>query len=405
LQERAVTQFQQLSAPIAAKAVEDTAFYRYGRLLSRNDVGFDAAHLSDSVADFHAKALRRQAAFPAAMLATATHDHKRGEDARARLAVLSEHAAEWASALPRWIEHCLPLRRAVDGAPLPHAADIAMLLQMVVGAWPLDLDIHDNARRGAFAERLGQWQEKALREAKLATDWSLPNERYEAAARALLMSLVARNAAPELLSDIVSFAERISAAGAVNSLAQTLLKLTAPGVPDIYQGTEFWDFSLVDPDNRRPVDFTARAAGLDATPIGELAKGWRDGRIKQAVIAQVLLLRCTRPELFQGSYDPIEVRGEYADRVIAFARRSGPDLAIVVVPRAASGLLRNGQEIGFDPHAWKDTVLATRNASPLVNVFDQQKCGFDTATIAVGDLLEWLPFALLASPDIARGST
>jgi maltooligosyltrehalose synthase len=146
------------------------------------------------------------------MLATATHDHKRGEDLRARLAVLSERAAEWASAVPGWIEQCRPLRRALDGTSLPHAADIAMLLQMIVGAWPLDLDMHDDAGRAAFAERLGQWQEKALREAKLATDWSLPNERYEAAARALLISLVARNAAPELLSGLVAFAERISPA-------------------------------------------------------------------------------------------------------------------------------------------------------------------------------------------------
>ena len=199
-----------------------------------------------------------------------------------------------------------------------------MLLQMIVGAWPLDLGVDDAEGRRAFAERLAQWQEKALREAKLATDWAEPNETYETAARDLLVALVEKNAAPELLGDIVAFAQRISAAGAVNGLAQTLLKLTVPGVPDIYQGTEFWDFSLVDPDNRRPVDFAARAAGLDAAPLADLAAHWRDGRIKQAVIARTLALRRERPALFaDGSYEPIAVRGEHADRVIAFARRLG----------------------------------------------------------------------------------
>ena len=181
IQARAVTQFQQLSAPVAAKAVEDTAFYRYGRLLSRNDVGFDVTRFSDSAADFHAHVLRRQADFPHAMLATATHDHKRGEDVRARLAVLERDADDWAAAVPRWIAQCDPLRSAA----LPHPGDIAMLLQMIVGAWPLDLGVDDAEGRRAFAERLAQWQEKALREAKLATDWAEPNETYENAAREL----------------------------------------------------------------------------------------------------------------------------------------------------------------------------------------------------------------------------
>ena len=286
MQDRAVTQFQQLSAPIAAKAVEDTAFYRYGRLISRNDVGFDAANFSDHASDFHAHALKRRAEFPHAMLATATHDHKRGEDVRARLAVLSEYADEWASALPGWIAQCERMRRMGDGALLPHAGDIAILFQMIVGAWPLDLDMRDDKGRAAFAERLAQWQEKALREAKLGTDWAAPNETYETAAREMLLSLIARNAAPALLAEIAAFTERIAPAGAVNGLAQTLLKLTAPGVPDIYQGTEFWDFSLVDPDNRRPVDFAVRTRALGTAPVGSLTRTWRDGRIKQALIAR-----------------------------------------------------------------------------------------------------------------------
>jgi (1->4)-alpha-D-glucan 1-alpha-D-glucosylmutase len=399
IQNRAVTQFQQLSAPIAAKAVEDTAFYRYGRLLSRNDVGFEAAALGIGPADFHARVLRRQADFPYAMLATATHDHKRGEDVRARLAVLSEKATEWASVLPRWIEKCRALRRRSGGAMLPDSGDIAMLLQTIVGAWPLDLDTGDQKARRAFAERLARWQEKALREAKLATDWTVPNQEYESAARRLTMALVGDNALPDLFNDIAAFAARISAAGAVNGLAQTLLKLTVPGVPDLYQGTELWDFSLVDPDNRQPVDFAPRIAALDS-PLAPLTQTWRDGRIKQAVIARTLALRRACPALFaDGSYEPLEVRGAFADRVIAFARRRGGDMVVVVAPRTASQMLRREHDILFDPAAWRDTCVETGNAT-LTNLFRTSEQA--SASISVGALLNEFPVALLVSRNIGQ---
>ncbi len=190
LQDAAVTRFQQLSAPIAAKAVEDTAAYRYGRLLSRNDVGFEMARLGIDVGEFHARSSRRGENYPQAMLATATHDHKRGEDVRARLAVISEVPDEWARVLPDWIARADHLRRTTGAVAAPNAADLAMLLQMIAGAWPLDLSIDDSAGRAAFAQRLAAWQEKALREAKLATDWGCPNEAYENAARELLIGLV-----------------------------------------------------------------------------------------------------------------------------------------------------------------------------------------------------------------------
>jgi maltooligosyltrehalose synthase len=324
------------------------------------------------------------------MLATATHDHKRGEDVRARLAVLSEVADEWAAALPRWIAQCGPLRAAAQ----PHAGDIAMLLQIIVGAWPLDLGVDDAEGRRAFAERLAQWQQKALREAKLATDWAEPNEAYESAARDLLIALIATNAAPELLAGIVAFARRISAAGAVNGLAQTLLKLTVPGVPDIYQGTDFWDFSLVDPDNRRPVDFAARAAALEVTPLEDLAAHWRDGGIKQAVIARTLALRKEQPALFAaGSYEPITVRGEHADRVVAFARRLGSEVMVVAVPRIASPLLEVGT-IRFAPGAWTNTALGFDADETLVDLFSMKKFR-GNAQIAIGELLSRMPIALL----------
>jgi (1->4)-alpha-D-glucan 1-alpha-D-glucosylmutase len=402
-QHRAVTQFQQLSAPIAAKAVEDTAFYRYGRLISRNDVGFEADVLGIGPADFDARVLRRQPDFPHAMLATATHDHKRGEDARARLAVLSEEANEWASVLPDWIERCRPLRHRSDDALLPHGGDIAMLLQTLVGAWPLDLEPQNHEGRRSFAERLARWQEKALREAKLATDWSAPNQEYESAARHLTMALVADSALPDLLNEIAAFARHVSPAGAVNSLAQAVLKLTVPGVPDFYQGTEFWDFSLVDPDNRRPVDFAARAASLGDSPLPSLAQHWRDGRIKQAVIARTLALRRACPALFaEGNYEPLAVRGAFAERVIAFARRFKDHVLVTIVPRVASQMLRCKGDLLFDEAAWGDTAVEARNKN-LTGLFSESQSHQSSENrIQVGRALRDFPIALMLSPAVAR---
>jgi len=204
---RALTAFHQLSAPVAAKAVEDTAFYRYGALLSRVDVGFDPACFAMTAADFHAAGHARRKHFPSSMLATATHDHKRGEDVRARLAVLSEIPDEWAAALERWIRQSAPLCGAIAGGPAPHPRDTALLFQTIVGAWPPTLTIDDTDGCKNFAERLVGWQQKALREAKLATDWIVPNEPYESAARAFLTRLFAGEA--DLLPDIARFAHRI----------------------------------------------------------------------------------------------------------------------------------------------------------------------------------------------------
>jgi (1->4)-alpha-D-glucan 1-alpha-D-glucosylmutase len=397
-QDIAVTRFQQLSAPIAAKAVEDTAAYRYGRLLSRNDVGFDIARLGIDTAQFHARSARRHRDHPNSMLATATHDHKRGEDVRARLAVISEVPDEWARVLPDWIARIAPFCRHIDAATMPSAADIAMLLQMIVGAWPLDLSINDDEGRAAFAQRLAGWQQKALREAKLVTDWTSPNEAYESAARELLIALVERRELPDLLDDIAAFIQRISPAGAVNGLAQVLLKLTAPGVPDLYQGTDYWDFSLVDPDNRRPVDFAARSASLGSTEMDAALADWRDGRIKQALIARTLAFRHAHPRLFaEGSYAPIAVTGALADHLVAFARRHDSDIAITAVPRFPHALLSEYGRITFGPSVWKDTVLSIEAASPVVwrNIFDDQAIRSANGKIAAISIFDRSPVALL----------
>jgi (1->4)-alpha-D-glucan 1-alpha-D-glucosylmutase len=347
--------FQQLSAPLAAKAVEDTAYYRYGVLLSRNEVGADVRRFSASVADFHAACLTRRKEFPDAMLATATHDHKRGEDVRARLAVLSEIPNEWERAVRRWLELNTPHRRIGDAA-MPSPGDEVMLYQMIIGAWPTgQFDLRE------YTERLAGWQLKALREAKLATDWTAPNLEYEDAARSFLYTIMADEG---FVSDASAFARRIEPAGAVNGLAQTLLKLTVPGVPDIYQGAEFWDLSMVDPDNRRPVDFTRRFAALnaDATPVA-LAACWRDGRVKQALIRRTLALRREVPELFaRGEYRPIDVSGLLAAHVVAFLRSRGDAVCIVVVPRLAARLLglpdtANETAITIPAAVWRSTTL------------------------------------------------
>jgi (1->4)-alpha-D-glucan 1-alpha-D-glucosylmutase len=316
--------FQQLSAPIAAKSVEDTGFYRYGRLLSRNDVGFDPHRFASTPADFHRMMLARLQTGPNAMLATATHDHKRGEDVRARLAVLSEQPDLWIRHLKDWIS------RSPDALD---PADLAMLFQSVVGAWPLDLALDDKAGRTDFARRLIGWQEKALREAKLRSNWSDPNQDYEAAARNFIQQLIAEDCQLALLTDVFSFIQEIAAAGAVNGLAQVALKLTVPGMPDIYQGTEFWDFSLVDPDNRRPVDFDARRKSLGALSASDASASWRNGRIKQLLAHRLLGLRRAKPELFAlGSYEPLDA----GDHIIAFRRCLGSDSVSVAVPRLPS---------------------------------------------------------------------
>jgi len=315
LQAVALTRFEQLSASLCAKAVEDTAFYRYGRLLSRNDVGFDPRHFASTITNFHRRMQYRASLIPHTMLATATHDHKRGEDVRARLAVLSEIPERWTRVLERWLDFSASCRSKLHD--MPSTGDAAILFQAIVGAWPDRLTKTDLQGLKIYRKRLAAWQCKALREAKLNTDWSEPNAKYEAAANDFLEWIF--SGSPQLLAEIADFVGNVRAAGAAKSLAQTLLKLTAPGVPDFYQGTEYWDFSLVDPDNRSPVDFTGRRTSFDALtshpPTGN------DNRTKQFLIARVLAVRRNLPELFsKGAYKPLEILGPAQENFIGFAR-------------------------------------------------------------------------------------
>jgi (1->4)-alpha-D-glucan 1-alpha-D-glucosylmutase len=426
----ATTAFAQVTAPLAAKAIEDTAFYRYGRLLSRNEVGADPGEFALSVEAFHEANLERARRFPHALIATATHDHKRGEDVRARLAVLSEIADEWTATLRAWSTLNAPHRRAVGpiesgDAPglsmactpvpgptpgwAPGPAAEAMLYQTLVGAWPYDLD-HTNADAvHAFAERVAQWQLKAMREAKLQTSWHAPDEAYEGAARAFMFDVLAPQRRDGFLQALASFVGRIARAGAINSLLQTLLRMTCPGVPDLYQGTELWDLSLVDPDNRRPVDFAQRRTWLVDTPPSEQLNNWRDGRVKLGVVHRALTLRAVSPALFlQGSYIPLTISGSRAQHAIAFARQHGDAYAIVIGTRLAMPLLSDTSDVPLvDPAAWEDTWIELPSALAGRALFDCLSTAApkadETGRLLLRDALTALPVALLVEEGVPRG--
>lgn len=339
----ALRRFEQLSAPLAAKAVEDTAFYRYGRLLSRNDVGFHAARLSLEPAEFLAAAAARQRHFPAAMLATATHDHKRGEDVRARLAAISERPEAWIAAASDWLRH--PLAAGID------PADAYQILQTLVGAWPLD-----EAQLGDFGARVAGWSLKALREAKLRSSWTAPDEAYEAACAAFIAGVLDDR---DLRADLAGFVDRIAPAGALNGIVQSILRCTMPGVPDGYQGTDQWDFSLVDPDNRRPVDYAARQPVAAFADMPAHLAAWRGGRAKQAAIAHLLGLRRAHPALFTtGALAPAMVSGERSDRLIAFTRRTDDAALLVVLPIRSAAAVRAEPALSIDSEWWGDTAVA-----------------------------------------------
>ena len=379
----AVRRFNQLAAPIAAKAVEDTAFYRYGRLLSRNDVGFDPRIAGLSAEEFHKRVAARAAAFPHAMLTTATHDHKRGEDARARLAVLSEIPAVWRQEAEHWLAGAPP---ALD------KGDVYQLLQTLLGAWPF-APVEDAEE---FSRRIETWCRKFLREAKLRSAWTSPDEPYENAFIAFARGLLDN---PEFRRDMDRFVARIAPQAIANSLAQTVLRMTVAGVPDIYQGRERWDFSLVDPDNRTPVDFAARRASQDkVVPLGANPESWRDGRQKQALVSRLLNARRLYPDIFrEGRYEPIAITGPRAAHAIAFIRRSGPRYAIVGAALRCAEALVGHEEIVPPTDWWGDTELTTVPAASTAFREILTDTTFSAAPTLVADLFGVLPVSVLVA--------
>ncbi|MEX0679063.1 MAG: malto-oligosyltrehalose synthase [Pirellulales bacterium] len=337
-----VLKFQQVTGPVTAKGLEDTAFYRYYPLASLNEVGGDPATPGTSVEHFHRRIQEQVATWPHTMLATGTHDTKRGEDMRARLNVLSEVPEEWEAKLSRWQAANAQARSELDGEAVPDANEEHLIYQTLVGTWPVgQLDVKAT---NEYVDRIVRYLDKALREAKLHTSWLNPYDEYDQAVAGFIRAILADAKSP-FVQDLDEFVRSISDAGFVNSLAQTLVKLCVPGVPDLYQGVEFWDFNLVDPDNRRPVDFAARRKALAhlaarakagvAHLAAELLANWPDERIKLFVIWRALQLRGERGELLSGRYEPLETEGPRKENLCAFARVEGARWTACIVPRFA----------------------------------------------------------------------
>lgn len=360
--------FQQFTGPVMAKALEDTVFYRYARLLCLNEVGGEPGRFGTSASAFHHVNQERRTRFPFGLLATATHDHKRGEDTRLRIAVLSEMPEGWHARVQRWVRLNRLKKKQDDkkhggGARTPSRNDEYIFYQTLVGAWPPGLSPDAAEGLAALADRLVAYMLKAVREAKVRTSWANANPAYEEGVEQFVRAVLDPARSAPFLADVAGLVAEIGPAAAVNGLAQTLLKLTVPGVPDLYQGTEWWDFSLVDPDNRRPVDYTARAAALAANaPLDTLLEHWADGRVKQRVIAATLTLRKTDPALFAtGDYRPVEVTGEGDTHIVAFERRGrsgeGEASMVVVVPRLVLGRMAGTDRPLPPPDTWGDTAL------------------------------------------------
>jgi (1->4)-alpha-D-glucan 1-alpha-D-glucosylmutase len=350
---RFVQRFQQLSGPAAAKGIEDTAFYSYAPLLSRSEVGGGPeSALSVAVADFHEGCRARAERWPQALLATTTHDTKRTADVRSRLDVLSEIPQEWNDTVDRWRRTNQVHKRTVGERRDPDPNTVHHLLQAVVGVWPLELTDLEAAgptadhRLAGLRDRLKEYAIKAAREAKLRTNWTEPDAEFEAALQDYVEAILCPDRSAEFLDDLARFVVRIAHAGLRNSLSRTLLHLTAPGIPDLYQGDELWNLALVDPDNRRPVDFDRRrqllhqVASRFADPgqrhqlLEEMLLCPEDGRLKLHLIRAVLHARRDRAELFRfGSYEQLGVDGPAREQVIAFARQYGAQRAVVVASR------------------------------------------------------------------------
>jgi (1->4)-alpha-D-glucan 1-alpha-D-glucosylmutase len=406
--------FQQFSAPVTAKGLEDTAFYRYNRLVSLNEVGGDPQRFGISVAEFHRANGERAKSWPHAMLATSTHDSKRSEDLRARIDVLSELPAEWRLHVSRWRRFNRPLRRKLEAMEAPSRNDEYLLYQTLVGAWPGGELQPDGL--ADFLERIERYMLKVVREAKSASSWLNPHEGYEGAFTAFVRRLLTPPGNHRFMEDFVPFQRRVAWFGMLNSLSQTLLKLASPGVPDIYQGCERWSLSLVDPDNRRAVDHTANRESLrgmqSASGAGERARASLarellahidDGRLKQFIVWRALALRREREALFRdGAYVPLAISGEHADHLCAFARLLDDDCVIAIAPRLACTLMGGETLVPIGEEVWGDTCIRLANM-PRRHLWSDAISG-TRVTAGDGDelpaalALATVPAALLAPP-------
>jgi (1->4)-alpha-D-glucan 1-alpha-D-glucosylmutase len=405
---RFIGKFQQITAPVAAKGIEDTAFYVYNRLLSLNEVGFDPTRFGAEAGVVHDWMAERQRQWPGALSATSTHDTKRGEDVRARLNVLSEIPGAWKAAVTKWRALNRRFKVEVTGTPAPDPNEEYLLYQTLVGVWPFDADPTEMDRR------VTAYMTKALRESKVHTSWLSPNEEYEHAVHEFVHAILDRRRAGVFLQAFEEFQRRVAELGIYNSLAQLLIKITAPGVPDFYQGTELWDLSLVDPDNRRPVDYSKRRALLAGlsnieacqTPAAcadELLQHRRDGRVKMFVATRALHVREARRRVFDsGTYVPLEAKGARRDSLFAFARQHEDQVAITCVPRLIGSLIPDVKSPPVGSSVWGDTridLAACPHARPFLNVFTgariEPQIVDGRPTMPASQVFERFPAALL----------
>ncbi len=395
--------FQQLTSPVMAKALEDTCFYRHVSLLSLNEVGGDPRRFGLTPAAFHRLNELRLQYWPHSMLTTSTHDSKRSEDVRARLDVLSEIPLDWGARVTKWRRFNRAKRRRLDGRTVPSRHEEYLFYQTLVGSWP----IADRAPAMTdYRARIEAYMVKALREAKVNTSWANPDSRYEDLFLAFVKDTLSDASRNPFIDDVDDLARAISAPGFLNGLSQTLLKLTSPGVPDIYQGNELWDFSLVDPDNRRPVDYAHRAALLAALEeiaenparvpdlLGELLHGIDDGRAKLYTIWRALAFRAEYPALFEtGGYEPVAVHGARAEHVVAFARRHESERAVVAVGRWFATLPQQSRN-GAATFEWGDTAL-TLPAGVYRNVLSERAVAVSSGGLRADELFADFPVSLL----------
>ncbi len=396
---RFVLKLQQCSGPIAAKGVEDTAFYIFNRLIALNEVGGEPGHFGASVETFHAQNLARLAEFPHSMLATSTHDTKRSEDVRARCAALSEIPLEWSRLVRRWQVLNRKHKTAVADTAAPDSNEEYLLYQTLLGCWPLEFLDGDALWEASdddwqrFVARIQAYMEKAIREAKVNSSWIDPTQAWDEALRRFIAAILDRKKKNLFLPSFAPLAAQVARLGAVNSLAQLVLKMTVPGAPDFYQGNELWDFSLVDPDNRRPVDYAHRRRlladlGDRPSPV-ELLENWKDGRIKLFLTQRLLRFRRENADLFErGDYTPLPVRGEHAGSVLAFRRTLEGRRLLILVPRLSA-------RIGFPPlgDRWGNTAVEVEGG--WRNLFTGEELSGDTLPLA--HALRDLPVAVLVS--------
>ncbi len=406
---RFLMKFQQITSPVTAKGIEDTALYIYTRLTSLNEVGGEPDHFGVPPDTFHAWMQERAGKWPHAMSTTSTHDTKRSEDVRARIDVLSELPGAWKQAAQRWARMNRRFKQTLDGVSFPEPNEEYLLYQTLVGTWPFEP--MDGQALGVYRERIQAYMEKALREAKVHSTWLNPSEPHEQALKAFVANILASSS---FRARLAAFAARVGLLAIHNSLAQLVIKLTAPGVPDFYQGTELFDFSLVDPDNRRAVDYARRMAMLEeidaavgaeraSAVAARLLASRTDGRVKLFLTRRLLETRRRHAGLFSdGGYEPLAVTGARRDRVVAFARRHGAEIALTIVPRLVATLLPDEHAVATGDR-WGDTAVVM--PQPTSGCFEEAVTGEtvcphrdgERVTLRVAEALKVFPVAVLMS--------